>query len=167
MVFVLDIGLGATLCQTHPTKHSNQIGDWTLRLEFVGNSVTTGWASRVLLARNVEHHVTKFAPHKILMFLASGKFTFDERFALHRVVSTISHRILAALSGQSPSPMISTPAFERGSAFRARSLQSISSTRVGGFQRIPLLSGFRSQARCLQSGLFKMRREEVDLPGSW
>ena len=34
------------------------------------------------MAQNVERKVTKFAPHKILKLIASGKLTFDDRVVL-------------------------------------------------------------------------------------
>ena len=40
-------------------------------------------ASRVLLARNFECHVTKFAPHKELESITPGKLTFAEMVVLH------------------------------------------------------------------------------------
>ena len=36
---------------------------------------------------NFERYVIKSAPHKALTLITSGKLTFDERVALHRVIS--------------------------------------------------------------------------------
>ena len=46
--------------------------------------------TRVSLARKFERNVTKFAPHKALKLIASGKLTYDERVVLHRVARDMS-----------------------------------------------------------------------------
>ena len=48
-------------------------------------AVCTRWTSRVSLPQNVEGYVAKSIPLKASNSISSGKLTFDERLAVHRV----------------------------------------------------------------------------------
>ena len=62
----------------------------------VGEEVTTRWSLRVSLLQNCDDCVTKFASHKALISIVTGRLTFDERGVVHRVEGALVNSVATA-----------------------------------------------------------------------